>query len=69
MKDEDLCHRGRHRGRHLATALASPSGLPAGWLQTGDAQTCQGRVVSASSAPSANVFSLDCQPGTVGFST
>lgn len=53
----------------LATALASPSGLPAGWLQTGDARTCQGRVVSASSAPSANVFSLDCQPGTAGFST
>ncbi len=53
----------------LATALAKPSGLPAGWLQTGDAQTCEGQVVSTSGAPSAKVFSLDCKPGTVGFST
>jgi hypothetical protein len=53
----------------LATALAKPTGLPAGWMQTGDAQTCEGQVVSVKSAPSANVFSLDCKPGTAGFST
>ena len=53
----------------LATALAKPSGLPSGWLQTGDAQTCDGQVVPASGAPSARVFSLDCKPGTSGFST
>lgn len=53
----------------LATALAKPAGLPPGWLQTGDARTCAGEVVAASGAPSARVFSLDCQPGTSGFST
>lgn len=53
----------------LATALAKPAGLPPGWLQTGDAQTCDGQVVSASGAPSARVFSLDCKAGTSGFST
>ncbi|MBV8035633.1 hypothetical protein [Roseateles sp.] len=53
----------------LASALATPSGLPAGWLQTGSAKTCEGRVVSAISAPSTNVFSLDCKPDTSGFST
>lgn len=53
----------------LATALAKPDGLPPGWLQTGDAQTCKGDVVSAAGAPSTRVFSLDCQPGTTGFST
>lgn len=53
----------------LANALATPEGLPPGWLQSGDAQTCKGDVVSASGAPSSRVFSLDCKPGTTGFST
>jgi len=53
----------------LATALAKPTGLPPGWLQTGDAKTCEGQVVPASGAPSAKVFSLDCKSGTSGFST
>lgn len=53
----------------LATALAKTADLPSGWLQTGDAQTCTGKVVAASGAPSARVFSLDCKPGTTGFST
>lgn len=53
----------------LATALAATDGLPAGWLQTGDARTCKGDVVAAVSAPSLKVFSLDCKADTTGFST
>lgn len=53
----------------LATALARPTGLPAGWLQTGDAQTCEGRVVAVDGAPSPRAFSIDCKPGTSGFSS
>lgn len=53
----------------LATALAGPAGLPAGWLKTGDAKTCEGQVVPAQGAPSPRVFSLDCKAGTTGFST
>lgn len=53
----------------LATALAKTSSLPAGWLQTGDAKTCEGQVVSTGGASTAKVFSLDCKPGTAGFST
>lgn len=53
----------------LATALARPTGLPAGWLLTGNAKTCEGRVVPADGAPSPRVFSLACEPGTEGFST
>ena len=43
----------------LATALAATDGLPAGWLQTGDARTCKGDVVAAVGAPSLRVFSLN----------
>ena len=53
----------------LATALAKPANLPNGWLQTGPAKTCEGQVVPASGAPSPRVFSLDCKPGTEGFSS
>lgn len=53
----------------LATALAKPSGLPAGWLLTGNAKACEGRVVPADGAPSPNVFSLHCPAGTEGFAT
>lgn len=53
----------------LATALAATDGLPAGWLQTGDARTCKGDVVAAVGAPSLKVFSLDCKADTTGFST
>jgi hypothetical protein len=54
----------------LATALAAqPAALPQGWMQTGDAQTCEDKVVPASGAPSARVFSLDCKPGTKGFTS
>lgn len=53
----------------LATALAKTTNLPAGWLQTGDAKSCEGQVVPASGAPSAKVFSLACKPGSEGFST
>jgi hypothetical protein len=53
----------------LATALAQPTGLPAGWQQSGDAQTCEGRVVAVSGAPSPHVFDIACQAGTTGFST
>ena len=53
----------------LATALAKPTGLPAGWLQTGPAKTCEGQVVQVNGAPSAKAFSIDCKAGTEGFST
>lgn len=53
----------------LATALAKPTGLPSGWMQSGDAQTCEGRVLPVDSAPSPKAYSIDCKPGTVGFST
>ncbi|HEY0957560.1 MAG TPA: hypothetical protein VGE36_22605 [Roseateles sp.] len=53
----------------LATALAKPSGLPSGWLQTGSAKTCEGRVLPVDGAPSPKVFHIDCQPGTEGFAT
>lgn len=53
----------------LATALAKPTGLPDGWLQTGNAKTCEGRVAPVAGAPSPKVFRLDCQPGTEGFTT
>ncbi len=54
----------------LATALAKPAGLPAGWLQTGEAKsTCQGSVAAAIGAPSAKVFNIDCSAGTRGFWT
>ena len=54
----------------LATALAAqPAGLPQGWMQTGDAQTCEDKVVPAIGAPSARVFNLDCKPGTKGFTS
>lgn len=53
----------------LATALAKTTNLPAGWLQTGDARTCEGQVVPASGAPTAKVFSLNCKVGGEGFST
>lgn len=53
----------------LATALAKPTGLPAGWLQTGPAKTCEGQVMPVNGAPSARAFSIDCKPGTDGFST
>ena len=55
----------------LATALAAqpPAGLPQGWMQTGDAQTCEDKVVQASGAPSARVFNLDCKPNTKGFTS
>ena len=54
----------------LATALAAqPTGLPQGWMQTGDAQTCEDKVVPATGAPSARVFNLDCKPNTKGFTS
>src|SRR5437868_4524898 len=55
----------------LATALAAQptTGLPQGWMQTGDAQTCEDKVMPATGAPSAKVFSVDCKPGTKGFSS
>lgn len=53
----------------LATALAKPMGLPSGWLQTGDAKTCEGSVLSVGGAPSPKVFNIECKPGTEGFST
>lgn len=53
----------------LATALAKPTGLPAGWLQTGNAKTCAGSVIAVDGAPSPKVFNIDCKPGTEGFST
>ncbi|MCE4558104.1 hypothetical protein [Pelomonas cellulosilytica] len=53
----------------LATALAKPANLPDGWLQTGPAKTCEGGVLPVSGAPSPKVFSLDCKPGSDGFST
>jgi hypothetical protein len=54
----------------LATSLAAqPPALPPGWMQTGDAQTCEDKVVPATGAPSARVFSLDCKPGTKGFTS
>lgn len=54
----------------LATSLAAqPPALPQGWMQTGDAQTCEDKVVPATGAPSARVFSLDCKTGTKGFTS
>lgn len=53
----------------LASALAATDGLPAGWLQTGDARTCKGEVIAAVGAPSLRVFNLDCKAETTGFST
>lgn len=53
----------------LASALATPTGLPAGWLQTGDAKTCEGSVQAADGAPSPKVFNIRCASGTEGFST
>lgn len=53
----------------LATALAKPGGLPAGWLQTGNAKACDGRVVAVEGAPSPRVFEISCPPDTDGFST
>lgn len=53
----------------LVTALAKPTGLPSGWLQTGNATTCEGSVVAAQGAPTPKAFNIECKPGTEGFST
>jgi hypothetical protein len=53
----------------LATALAKPTGLPSDWLQTGNAKTCEGSVVTVGGAPSPKVFNIECRPDTQGFST
>ena len=53
----------------LATALAKPTGLPSGWLLTGSAKTCEGQVLPVDGGPSPKAFSIDCKPGTEGFSS